>query len=196
MKYLIFDTETTGFPKSGVDWDSPTQARVCQLAWVKTDERFREISCFKALICSDGKWMITEGAYQTHGISQHDCDKYGCGMRLVLPLFMSAIEHSDLVAAHNIMFDIRMMDIECDAFKESKITWEGNKFFCTMQAMTPICKLENKNGRAGFKWPKLREAYFHCFGEELKDAHDALADVRATTRILKWLNENRQLPAV
>jgi hypothetical protein len=65
-----------------------------------------------------------------------------------------------------------------------------------MNAKTSICKLEQKNGKAGYKWPKLREAYFHCFGEELKDAHDALVDVRATARVLKWLGENRCLPAI
>jgi DNA polymerase-3 subunit epsilon len=196
MKYLIFDTETTGFPKTDIDWNDPTQARICQIAWIVTDERFREVSCFKSLINSDGRWLITEGAFQTHGISQHDCDKYGLSMRLVLPLFLQAKQHVNMVAAHNISFDRKLVDIECDAFTFDKNSWEGDKYFCTMIAMTPICKLEQKNGKAGYKWPKLREAYYHCFGEELKDAHDALVDVRATARILKWLYENRCLPNI
>lgn len=193
MKYLIFDTETTGFPKTGVDFNDPSQARVCQMAWVIVDERFREVSCFKSMINSFGSWFVTEGAYQVHGISQHDCDKYGLSMSVVLPLFMSAKMGVDIVAAHNIHFDKKLVDIECDALQIDKNDWEGSKYFCTMQAMTPICKLEQKNGKAGYKWPKLREAYQYCFGEELRDAHDALVDVRATARILKWLFDNRHL---
>jgi hypothetical protein len=49
-----------------------------------------------------------------------------------------------------------------------------------MLSSTGICKIPKKQG---YKWPKLSEAYQHFFGEELKDAHDALVDVMACKRI-------------
>jgi DNA polymerase-3 subunit epsilon len=52
-----------------------------------------------------------------------------------------------------------------------------------MQATTNICKLPSANGRAGYKWPKLTDAYMHFFGEELDGAHDALVDVRGCQRV-------------
>jgi len=50
-----------------------------------------------------------------------------------------------------------------------------------MAVTTPICKIPGKYN--DYKWPKLAEAYRHLFNEEIKDAHDALADVRACARI-------------
>jgi hypothetical protein len=60
-----------------------------------------------------------------------------------------------------------------------------------MQEMTPICQLPG-NGRFGakFKWPKLQEAYYHCFSKNFDDAHDSLADVTATSKVFKWLLDN------
>jgi len=60
-----------------------------------------------------------------------------------------------------------------------------------MQLMTPICKLPSQ--RQTFKWPKLQEAYNFCFKEDFKGAHDALSDVRATARVLRWLVDNRHV---
>ncbi len=34
-----------------------------------------------------------------------------------------------------------------------------------MLVSTPICKCPNKNGRGGYKWPKVEEAYKHFFPE-------------------------------
>lgn len=62
--------------------------------------------------------------------------------------------------------------------------------FCTMKAMTPVCKLHGNYG--DFKWPKLQEAHKHAFGVEFDGAHDALADVRACARVYRWLMEQRK----
>ena len=40
-------------------------------------------------------------------------------------------------------------------------------------------------GKRGNKYPTLSEAYAKLMGEELKDAHDAMADIRATLEVYR-----------
>lgn len=37
---------------------------------------------------------------------------------------------------------------------------------CPMKLSTSICKLPNKNGYSGYKWPSVEEAFAHFFPEE------------------------------
>ena len=185
--YLIFDTETTGFPSKDLPKTHPAQARIIQLAWIVLDEQLKEVAAFKCLIRSNNLWKISSGAQQAHGISQQECDKYGLNIDFVLPLFIDAHHSAKRVIAHNLRFDSQLVDIEAGA----QIGWQEPKHICTMQLMTPICKLPSM--RMTYKWPKLQEAYQYCFKEEFKGAHDALNDVRATARIFKWLVDNHHV---
>lgn len=40
------------------------------------------------------------------------------------------------------------------------------KLDCPMLISTNICKLENRNGYSGYKWPSVEEAYQHFFPDE------------------------------
>lgn len=90
--------------------------------------------------------------------------------------------------AHNITFDLLMMNIELARQEATPIETPGKRF-CTMTAMTPICKLQGNYG--DYKWPKLSEAYEHAFQEKLEGAHDAMADVRGCARIYRWLKDQK-----
>ena len=48
---------------------------------------------------------------------------------------------------------------------------------CTMESSTDYCKIP---GYYGYKWPKLDELYVRLFGTHFDDAHNSLADIRAT----------------
>lgn len=39
------------------------------------------------------------------------------------------------------------------------------KLACPMKLSTDICKIPNRNGYAGYKWPNFEEAHKHFFGE-------------------------------
>lgn len=185
--YLIFDTETTGFPSKGLHRSDPKQARIIQLGMLLLDKNFKELAAIKTLIRSEGAWRISSGAQQAHGISQQECDDYGTNIEPVIKLFHDFKSRAGKVVAHNIAFDKQLIDIESDI----ETDWTHPKYVCTMQLMTPICKLPSQ--RTTYKWPKLQEAYQYCFKEDFKGAHDAMADVRATARVLKWLVENRHV---
>lgn len=54
---------------------------------------------------------------------------------------------------------------------------------CTMERTTNWCAIPNPNSYyGGYKYPKLQELYAKLFGENFTDAHDALADIRATKK--------------
>lgn len=194
MSYLIFDTETSNFPSPKLLATDINQARIIQLAWLLLDEQFQEVACFNSLIRLPEPYRISSGAQVAHGISQEKCNKFGVDIQWVFPLFNTAYSNATKVIAHNIKFDSQLLDIEYELLYNNNGGYRiDNTKFCTMEAMTPICKLPSKFPGSRYKWPKLQEAYKHCFGKEFDGAHDALADVRATASVFKWLVENKHI---
>lgn len=192
--YLIFDTETSGFPSASIPATHPDQARIVQLAWLLLDEEFKERASFCSLIRISPSVKIHEGAHKAHGISEKDCYEYGIEQEAAISPFFQLAERCKVIA-HNLKFDYQMMQIEYEILMRSSY-YHFPSEFCTMQAMTPICKLPFANSKRGYggqqyKWPTLQEAHQHCFGEEFEGAHDALADVRACARVFKWLKEKQ-----
>ena len=184
---LVFDTETTNLPQHNLPLDHPAQARICQFAFLVLDDKLEESLAFSALIKPNG-WNMQPGAQSVHGISQYECEREGVCIKLVLQLFNSCENMCDLIVAHNYRFDGELLDTERTL--HGFIRASGAAQFCTMEVMTSICKLPSKIANKPYKWPKLIEAYKHCFNESFEGAHDALADVRATAKIYKWLVAN------
>jgi DNA polymerase III subunit epsilon len=192
MSYFVFDTETTGFPSRDKSHDDPAQSRIMQIAWLQLDSSFNEIGCFNSLIRIPENCIVSDGAVAAHGISKEFARSYGVDIGDVLSLLNEHMSRADLVVCHNTAFDMQLVDIEnaCNNVITSVALKQPP--FCTMKTLTPICKIPHKNGRktmfgSPYKWPSLSEAIRFCFNEELTDAHDALADVRATARLFKWL---------
>ncbi len=115
-----------------------------------------------------------------HGITHAQSLVVGISEASVLHVFDQMLMVSTETIAHNIDFD-RLIMSRGSKIRREKL--EANQF-CTMHTMTDICCLP---GQYGNKWPKLSEAYLHCFGKELSGAHDALVDVRACKEIYFWL---------
>ena len=208
--FIIFDTETTGFPSTKVASTHPSQARVVQLAAVVLDENFKEISSLCEYIKPSG-WSISEGAYKAHGISMDTCEEKGKPISEVLEKFFLMALPCSYMVCHNTRFDVTMLNIEFDntwppcAEVAPVAHWLNNVgTMCTMSAATPVCKLPfatRKNAKvdkqeARFKFPKLEEAYKHFFDEELTGAHDALVDVRATARLFEALCKGRHFASI
>ena len=60
---------------------------------------------------------------------------------------------------------------------------------CTMMKSASYVGIKNKNGTV--KWPSLEELYKKLFKKELKGAHDAMCDVRATIKSFRSLSKSR-----
>lgn len=129
------------------------------------------------MITPDG-WVVPEDKFWVdNGYSTKRSLLEGKPILEVLDLFMEDIQKTDVIAGHNLSFDHRITWAEL--IRAGRVPRSGLPKICTMMKSTSYCKLPAKNGK-GFKWPKLEELYNHLFTMQMENAHDALADVRAT----------------
>lgn len=193
--YLIYDTETTNFPDKNLPHNHPEQAHIVQLAYIFLDEDFKERASFCSLFQLPDGVKISEGAKKAHGISEEECYKYGVQPKAALEVFSHYHQYVSHEICHNHKFDSKILSL---AIQRTTLMYGIASIpFCTMEALTPLCRLSFKNGRSmygqKYKWPSLTEAHQFCFGVPFDNAHDALADVRATARIFKWLVDNKHI---
>ena len=64
--------------------------------------------------------------------------------------------------------------------------FENKKLICTMKTTSSFCKIP---GILGYKYPTLSELFEKLFGKTFYDAHNSLADVRATYKCFFKLKE-------
>lgn len=159
-KILFFDCETTGFS---------SQARVVQLAWICQNADGETIGEHSHVIKPDG-FDIPEKTTAIHGISTQEALDGGDDLKEVINSFLSYALSADLLVGHNVAFDIRMIQQELDRGWMHDI--KSIESVCTMKKATKFCG----------KKPKLQKLYEKLFCEQFENAHDALADVRATAR--------------
>src|SRR5215213_12020108 len=191
---LFFDTETSGLPENRFPADHPSQPHIVQIAAILTNEAGAEISSINFIVKPDG-YEIPEHVSRVHGITTEKAHRCGVPIKLALRSFHHLACLATNCIAHNISFDVQMVDIEAARLGKQI---EGKKRFCTMEATRNIVAIPptSKMVAAGFntfKSPKLIESYTHIFGKGFDDAHDALADVRACRDIYFWLK--KQHPA-
>ena len=177
---LVFDTETTGIINYRGKVGDASQPHIVQLGAQLYDDNKRIKGELNLLIKPDG-WTIPQEATDVHGISTEDCEKYGIPIRSALGLFNLWLAFGPRLVAHNIDFDVFLVETEAIRLgKESFLNPYEKR--CTMKASTNLVGIPNKT-RGGFKWPKLQETHVKLFGSEFEGAHDAMADVRACARV-------------
>jgi len=186
-KLLIFDTETTGLYDWRADPSAPHQPRVVQLGAILVTlgaPAAEPICSLNTLIAPDG-WTIPEAATAVHGITTADCRLRGIHGATALQLFIAMLLAADVAVAFNLDYDVNLIGVEGHRHNRPHIFQEAH-CFCAMRAATPLCRLPGK--RPGdYKFPKLAEAHQLLVGAPLEGAHDALADVRGTRRLLHAL---------
>ena len=180
---LFFDTETTGKADFRAPASAAHQPRIVQLGALLTSDEGDEISSLNLIIRPRGFKIPTE-ASAIHGITDEVANAVGIDIQDALGIFSRFWTLAHCVVAHNKGFDLLMLDVESNHLR-GEPWYEAQCDFCTMAAMTPVCKLPGNYGN--FKWPKLQEAYKHAFGVEFDGAHDAMADVRACAKVYFWL---------
>jgi DNA polymerase-3 subunit alpha len=195
LMYLIFDTETTGLPKK---WNAPLTdsenwPRCIQIAWQIHDAAGAVISHEDYLIQPDG-YTIPFDSEQIHGISTALAEAQGVPLDEVLEKFHKALDEVDYVVGHNVSFDRNIMGAEylrsgLEDVLENKAVVDT----CTEET-AQLCQLPG--GRGGkFKLPTLSELYRFLFQESFMEAHNATADVEATSRaFLELLRQDKIHP--
>src|SRR5690554_2850736 len=180
--YLIFDTETTGLPKR---WDAPVTdtenwPRCIQIAWQLHDDLGRLIESKDYLVKPDG-FNIPFDAEKVHGISTELAQDQGEELRVVLEDFERVLSQARFVVGQNVGFDINIMGAEFHRAQiNSRITKLPVLDTCTEVTANLCCIPGGRGGR--FKLPTLTELHQHLFNEAFEEAHNATADVEATSR--------------
>jgi len=180
--YLIFDTETTGLPKNynAPITDTDNWPRCVQIAWQLHDHTGKMIDHQDYLIQPDG-YDIPFQSEQIHGISTELAHEKGIPLVDALAKFADALNQASFVVGQNVGFDVNVMG--CELFRmqvETALTELPILDTCT-ELTAQLCRIPG--GRGGrFKLPTLTELHEHLFGEPFAEAHNATADVEATTR--------------
>lgn len=180
--YIIFDTETTGLPKN---WNAPISdldnwPRAIQIAWQIHDELGHLVEHKDFLIQPDG-FDIPYDAERIHGISTALAEQDGVPMTLVLEEFELALGKAKFVVGQNLRFDLNIMGSEMiRAGFQSRMLEMPVLDTCT-EKTAELCQIPG--GRGGkWKLPTLTELHQYLFEVPFNEAHNATADVEATTR--------------
>ncbi len=180
--YLIFDTETTGLPKNfkAPISDTDNWPRCVQIAWQLHDEMGNLVENKDFLIRPDG-YNIPFEAQQIHGISTQLIAEKGTALSVVLAEFNKVVEKAKFIVGQNVDFDIKVMGSEFYRMGiETGLNKKPKLDTCT-ETTARLCQLPG--GRGGkFKYPTLSELHRHLFSAPFKEAHNATADVEATSR--------------
>jgi DNA polymerase-3 subunit epsilon len=190
MKIILWDCETTGLPDFNRRARDPAQPHLCQVAAELFDETGKTLEAFDCLVKPDG-WTIPAEATAFHGITTDAAKASGIPERDAAQKLFDMIKKADLMVAFNVTFDkflariaLRRYDIFTD---QQDSWWKLFPTYCPMRKMTDICQLPATNGKSGFKFPKLQEAYKFAFAKEFIGAHGAVADCQATKELYFWL---------
>jgi DNA polymerase III epsilon subunit-like protein len=174
MKFLVFDTETTGLPRdfSASAFKEPNNwPHIVSISWAVMDVKFNKVLSSQSYIIKPQGWEIPFESTIIHGIATSEAMEHGYDLSEVMDKFF-AVE-CDGYIAHNIHFDKNVI--------YNAMLWDlGYRFFtgfgkpkmCSMQIGRKLCKLP-KN-----KSPRLSELYEFCTGKKpnVASLHNSLYD--------------------
>jgi DNA polymerase III epsilon subunit-like protein len=188
MKYLVFDTETTGMVQWKLPPTDPNQPKLVQIGCLLFDSHHNEIAALKTLVVPLAS--IEPKAQETHGISFETAQELGVSNNNVLEVFCDFVDIADVVVAHNSAFDVKVMRHAAHNAKIETDIFAGKEIRCTKEATTKILRIPNPKIRGQYKWPSLQECMTYFFKESIEGAHDAMVDVRACARVYQNLVDN------
>ncbi|MFC7356455.1 DNA polymerase III subunit alpha [Jejudonia soesokkakensis] len=180
--FLIFDTETTGLPRN---WNAPLTdndnwPRCIQIAWQLHDAMGKVIEHEDYLVKPDG-FNIPFDAEKIHGISTELAEAEGIQLSEMMAKFQEALSKTKFIVGQNVGFDLNIMGAEFLRLGLENPLPEFPLLDTCTETTAQLCQIPG--GRGGkFKLPTLSELHEFLFSEAFAEAHNATADVEATTR--------------
>jgi DNA polymerase III epsilon subunit-like protein len=214
MRILVFDTETTGLPKSKIM--NPDTLNLwpytVQFSYVIYDTNLNDIvvSSDKIVKLKDGI-TIPEDSIKIHGITNEISQKNGINIETIINEFFSHLRDVDLLVGHNISFDINMIKVELlrliyetNSISENEVKeCKYNLHFltnyknicCTLQESIDLCNIKaiDKFGKEYTKFPKLLELHQKLFESVPNNLHNSFNDILVTLRCFMKLKYNIDL---
>lgn len=193
-KYLILDTETTGLPhkRNALPEDFKNWPYIVEIAWFLIDEDGLMVDGCHYIIKQN--ISIPESATKIHHITTQDMLSKGESPQEVYNSFVESAKQAEWVIAHNLEFDLPIIDCELLRNGFEKILFSKKKF-CTMEAGRKFCMVLNRAGK--IKKPKLSELFGQLYFDNphltFEGTHNALADTNMLYRCfmkMKQLHPN------
>ena len=186
MKVLIFDTETTGLPKTRAKaiQQKDNWPHIVSISWLVMETNTNEILIKNSYVVKPNGWDIPDESTKIHGITTEFAEKNGSQLSVVMSEFLNTPH--DMVVAHNLDFDENVV--------ANAMIWDlgvhnfhgfDKPKYCTMVLSKEMCKLPSNFGY-GYKSPKLSELYEHVFREKpiLAQLHGSMYDAKILADIL------------
>ena len=202
MKILVFDTETTGLPKT--KFISPSTLDqwpyIVQFSFIIYDSSLNDIVESKDdIIKLPENVLIPEESTKIHNITNELSQKSGLQINKILNVFFDHLRNVDRLVGHNIEFDLNMIKVEISRIiNENQVTPEQLKLYkynlhflnnyknisCTLKDSIKFCNIQaiNKSGKPYLKYPKLIELHDKLFNETPKNLHNSFNDILVTLR--------------
>ena len=183
MKIIIFDTETTGLPKSKKAPPSKTSLwpYVCQVSWLVFDDSDGTFYTKDYIVKLPDGVTIPEVCTKIHGITNKQMLEEGVDINDVLKEFTHDWQSCQMLVAHNLEFDNKILQAEYH--RNSPINWLGRHRkieYCTMLYGKEIANIQRPSKfHAGTyqKPPKLIELHEKLFKNIPQNLHNSLIDV-------------------
>ena len=185
MKWLIFDTETTGLPPKHRVLHSDTiqdWPYIVQFSFILFDTETLKITEYDYVIKAP---FIPEESTKIHGITQSMNREQGFQFACIYDIFKLCLDQCDVLIGHNVEFDTKMLEVEC---MRNSIPYSIQKpIVCTMKSTTKMCNLPN------MKWPTLNELHRTLFDTSVIHLHNSIVDVIVCLRCYYWLMYKKDL---
>jgi DNA polymerase III epsilon subunit-like protein len=215
MRIIVFDTETTGLPKTKfINPDTLNNwPHIVQFSYVIYDTDLNEIvEVNDDIIKMNENVIIPQDSINIHKITNEISQEKGLKIDIILNKFMEDLNSSDMLVGHNILFDINMVKVELlrliyekDLQKSEKSmkSYKDNLYlltnykniYCTLKESIELCNIKtlDKYGKEYLKYPKLIELHNKLFNTNPNNLHNALNDILVTLRCFMKLKYNTDL---
>lgn len=185
---FLCDFETTGLLKPG-DWllqPGIVQVGALRLYSRCEEEKYAEYleekDAIDTFINPEVPFEWEKKAIETHGITP-EMVKDAPTLFAFFDRFAEMATGCDTWAGYNSQFDKKVLKHQLERYGlEMNFPWPRQEIDVMELAKNHMAM----QGKRGTKPPKLEEIYSALFNETFK-AHDALADIRATARVMKEL---------
>lgn len=205
---LIFDTETTGFPKSKTLSKDTVHLYpyIVQISYIIYNTETNEIVKIRDYIVKLPKNIImSDECINIHGITNLMSQEKGIDISIAIDEFLEDVKKSNIIIAHNMSFDLNIVNAELVRLINStnmdptkiqnyvdfaRHLKTKTNLYCTMQESTALCNIRrlDKNGKEYVKFPKLVELHEILFKTTPKNLHNSLNDVIVCLRCFYKMN--------
>jgi DNA polymerase III epsilon subunit-like protein len=201
MRVLVFDTETTGLPKSRILNPDTLNLwpHIVQFSYVIYDINLNDIvGSSNNIVKISEEVTIPEESVKIHGITNNISSMKGSHLNIILKDFFYHLRNVDLLVGHNVSFDINMVKVELMRMIYLNESQDETKLYktdlhlltnfknicCTLKDSIQLCKIEavDKFGKPYFKYPKLIELHQKLFETTPNNLHNSFNDILVTLR--------------